>query len=43
VLQVIFAVHQYGRSLGLDAIIVDRYGQASRRGTVSDRVLGALT
>jgi uncharacterized membrane protein YphA (DoxX/SURF4 family) len=24
VVQVIFAVHQYGRSLGLDAIIVDR-------------------
>jgi uncharacterized membrane protein YphA (DoxX/SURF4 family) len=43
VLQVIFALHQYGRSLGLDAIIVDRYGHASRRGAVSGLVLGALT
>jgi len=43
VLQVIFAFHQYGRSLGLDAIIVDRYGHTSRRGAVSDVVLGALT
>ena len=43
VLQVIFALHQYGRSLGLDAIIVDRYGSVSRRGAVSGLVLGALT
>jgi hypothetical protein len=43
VLQVIFALHQYGRSLGVDAIIVDRYGHASRRGAVSGVVLGALT
>jgi len=43
VLQVAFAVHQYGRSLGLDAIIVDRYARkAQARGPVSI-VLGALT
>lgn len=43
VLQVIFAVHQYGRSLGLDAIIVDRYARTTHRGAASGRVLGALT
>jgi uncharacterized membrane protein YphA (DoxX/SURF4 family) len=43
VLQVIFALHQYGRSLGLDAIIVERYSGATRRGTLSGFVLGALT
>jgi uncharacterized membrane protein YphA (DoxX/SURF4 family) len=43
VLQLIFALHQYGRSLGLDAIIVDRYARANGRGTVSNVVLGALT
>jgi uncharacterized membrane protein YphA (DoxX/SURF4 family) len=39
VLQLIFAVHQYGRSLGLDAIIVDRYARPGHRGAV----LEALT
>jgi len=44
VLQVIFALHQYGRSLGLDAIIVDRWARATRgRSPVSSLVLGALT
>ncbi len=43
VLQLIFALHQYGRSLGLDAIIVARYAQAKSRDTVSRVVLGALT
>jgi uncharacterized membrane protein YphA (DoxX/SURF4 family) len=39
VLQMIFAVHQYGRSLGFDAIIVDRYARRGNRGAV----LEALT
>ena len=39
ILQLIFAVHQYGRSLGLDAIIVDRYARRGNRGAV----LEALT
>ncbi len=43
VLQMIFALHQYGRSLGLDAIIVARYARAKSRDTVSRVVLGALT
>ena len=43
VLQLIFALHQYGRSLGLDAIIVARYAQAKSRNIVSGVVLGALT
>ena len=43
VLQLIFAVRQYGRSLGLDAIIVDRYARRSPHGAVSDVVLEALT
>lgn len=43
VLQVIFALHQYGRNLGLDAIIVDRYVRTDRRGAVSDLLLGVLT
>jgi hypothetical protein len=42
-LQLIFAIHQYGRSLGFDAIIVDRYARRSDRGTVSGAVVGALT
>jgi hypothetical protein len=40
VLQLIFALHQYGRSLGLDAIIVKRH---ARRTTGTSFVLGALT
>jgi len=44
VLQVIFTLHRYGRSLGLDAIIVER--TASRRvsgGGISVRWLNVLT
>jgi hypothetical protein len=46
VLMVIFALHRYGRSLGLDAIIRER--TASQRmkagsGVLSDRWLDALT
>ncbi|MGB9332213.1 MAG: hypothetical protein WCB10_15730 [Steroidobacteraceae bacterium] len=44
VLQVIFTLHRYGRSLGLDAIIVER--TASRRvsgGGMSSRWLNVLT
>jgi hypothetical protein len=43
VLQLIFAVHQYGRSLGVDAVIVDRLATAHRRGAISSTVLEALT
>jgi len=43
VLQLIFALHQYGRSLGVDAIIVDRLAPVHRRGAISSTVLGALT
>jgi len=43
-LQAIFATDQYGRSLGLDAIIVDRCARATtNRGPNSAAVLGALT
>jgi uncharacterized membrane protein YphA (DoxX/SURF4 family) len=42
-LQLIFAIHQYGRSLGVDAIIVDRLAPAHRPGAISSTVLGALT
>lgn len=42
-LQLIFALHQYGRSLGIDAIIVDRHARKTGRRAVSDIVLGALT
>jgi uncharacterized membrane protein YphA (DoxX/SURF4 family) len=43
VLQLIFALHQYGRSLGLDAIIVDRSARNHPRGALSGIVRGALT
>ena len=43
VLQLIFALHRYGRSLGLDAIIVDRHARANGRGVVSGVVLSVLT
>ena len=43
VLQLIFALHQYGRSLGVDAIIVDRLEPADDRGAISSTVLGVLT
>jgi len=43
VLQMIFALHQYGRSLGVDAVIVERYGGAGRRDAGARVVLGVLT
>jgi hypothetical protein len=43
VLQVIFALHQYGRSLGLDAIIVTRYADTDDHRLISRVVRGALT
>jgi uncharacterized membrane protein YphA (DoxX/SURF4 family) len=43
VLQLIFALHRYGRSLGFDAIVVDRYARKNNRGAVSQVVLAALT
>lgn len=43
VLQLIFALHQYGRSLGIDAIIVNRHARKAGRHAVSDIVLNALT
>jgi uncharacterized membrane protein YphA (DoxX/SURF4 family) len=43
VLQLIFALHQYGRSLGLDAIIVARSARTNARGALSRIVLGVLT
>jgi uncharacterized membrane protein YphA (DoxX/SURF4 family) len=43
-LQAIFALHQYGRSLGLDAIIVERWARRPSSGDPLSRlVLGALT
>jgi uncharacterized membrane protein YphA (DoxX/SURF4 family) len=43
VLQVIFALHQYGRSLGIDALIVERQSAARGHGGLSRLVLGILT
>ena len=43
VLQLIFALHQFGRSLGIDAIIVDRLARATDRRGASAIVLNALT
>ena len=43
VLQVIFALHQYGRSLGLDAVIVASYADADDHRLISRVVRGALT
>jgi uncharacterized membrane protein YphA (DoxX/SURF4 family) len=46
VLMVIFALHRYGRSLGLDAIILERTASQRVKGVVngrSDRWLSALT
>jgi uncharacterized membrane protein YphA (DoxX/SURF4 family) len=43
VLQLIFALHQYGRRLGFDAIIVGRYVRRGNRSAVSNAVLGMLT
>jgi uncharacterized membrane protein YphA (DoxX/SURF4 family) len=42
-LQLIFVLHQFGRSLGLDAIIVARYAGARRNDRMSGVVLGVLT
>jgi len=43
VLQLVFALHQFGRSLGLDAIIVDRCARTTGRGAGSGFMLGVLT
>ena len=43
VLQLIFALHQYGRSWGVDAIIVNRYRRKTGHGAVAGVVLCALT
>ena len=43
VLQLIFSLHQYGRSLRLDAIIVDRCAHTTSRGAASRFVLSVLT
>jgi hypothetical protein len=46
VLMVIFAVHRYGRSVGLDAILLERAASRRARGVAarpSDRWLDALT
>jgi hypothetical protein len=43
VLQVVFALHRFGRSLGLDALIVARLARQKRRGLVPQVVLGLLT
>jgi uncharacterized membrane protein YphA (DoxX/SURF4 family) len=43
VVQVMFALYQSGRSLGVDAIIVDRYARADNRSAPARVVLGALT
>ena len=41
VLQLIFAVHRYGRALGLDAIIISRIG--SPRSAAAPRLLTLVT
>jgi len=43
VLQFVFALHHYGRSLGIDALIVAHYERVGRRGGFSRIALGALT
>ena len=43
VLQLVFALHQFGRSLGLDAIIADRCARTTGRGAGSGFMLGVLT
>jgi len=43
VLQCIFAVHQYGRSLGIDAIIVARAERDRQHGPLSSTVLDLVT
>lgn len=43
VLQLIFALHQYGRSLGVDAIIVERYNRARSGDRISSVMLGVVT
>ena len=43
VLQVIFALHRFGRSLGIDAIIVERYGRARSRSLLGRLALEAAT
>jgi hypothetical protein len=43
VLQIIFAINHFGRSLGVDALIAERFQQARRRGFIPAVVLGLLT
>ena len=43
VLQLIFAVHQYGRSLGIDALIVDRAARKTGRGAAVAVLLDWMT
>ncbi|MGH7014791.1 MAG: hypothetical protein ACREEL_11675 [Stellaceae bacterium] len=43
VLQLIFAVHQYGRSLGIDALIVDQNARKTGRGTAAAVLLDWVT
>jgi uncharacterized membrane protein YphA (DoxX/SURF4 family) len=43
VLQLIFALHQFGRSLGVDAIIVDRCARTTSRGAAPRFMLDLLT
>jgi uncharacterized membrane protein YphA (DoxX/SURF4 family) len=43
VLQIVFALRQYGRSLGLDAVIVERCTAAKHPSLVARVALGALT
>jgi uncharacterized membrane protein YphA (DoxX/SURF4 family) len=43
ILQLIFAVHQYGRSLGIDALIVDRYARRTGPRTAAGALLELVT
>ena len=43
VLQIIFALNHFGRSLGIDALIAEHFDQARRRGFIPAVVLGLLT
>jgi uncharacterized membrane protein YphA (DoxX/SURF4 family) len=43
VLQLVFTVHRYGRSLGVDALIVDRAARKPGAGTAADAVLELVT
>lgn len=43
VLQVVFALHRFGRSLGVDAIIVERYARVRGRSPLGQLVVEAVT